>query len=87
VGDWFAVAQAQYDSATPRYLEDEDDRFASCPGRELVPNPCRCPCYGCKHHCSAHDPDSYDPEDYEPDPDEERDRRFDDEDDRNWEEC
>lgn len=30
--------------------------IASCPGRELVPNPCRCPCYGCKHHCGAHDP-------------------------------
>lgn len=30
---------------------------ASCPGRELDPNPCRCPCYGCKHHCAAHNPD------------------------------
>lgn len=30
--------------------------IASCPGRELSPNPCRCPCYGCKHHCGAHDP-------------------------------
>lgn len=30
--------------------------IASCPGRELEPNPCRCPCYGCKHHCSAHNP-------------------------------
>jgi hypothetical protein len=32
------------------------------------------------------DEDERDPEDYEPDPDEERDRRFDDEDDGNWEE-
>ncbi|MEH0631749.1 hypothetical protein [Streptomyces stelliscabiei] len=30
---------------------------ASCPGYETSPNPCRCPCYGCKHHCSAHDPE------------------------------
>lgn len=28
--------------------------LASCPGYETSPNPCRCPCYGCKHHCSAH---------------------------------
>jgi hypothetical protein len=34
----------------------EEAAIASCPGRELEPNPCRCPCYGCKHHCSAHDP-------------------------------
>lgn len=31
---------------------------ASCPGYETSPNPCRCPCYGCKHHCAAHDPDA-----------------------------
>ncbi|MFC5802769.1 DUF6085 family protein [Streptomyces formicae] len=30
---------------------------ASCPGYETSPNPCRCPCYGCKHHCSAHNPE------------------------------
>lgn len=30
---------------------------ASCPGYETSPNLCRCPCYGCKHHCSAHNPD------------------------------
>ncbi|XCM28911.1 hypothetical protein ABXI76_05500 [Streptomyces parvus] len=30
--------------------------YASCPGYETSPNPCRCPCYGCKHHCSAHQP-------------------------------
>lgn len=30
---------------------------ASCPGYETKgPSPCRCPCYGCKHHCGAHDP-------------------------------
>lgn len=28
----------------------------SCPGVELKPNPCRCPCYGCKHNCGAHNP-------------------------------
>jgi hypothetical protein len=33
---------------------------SSCPGRELDPNPCRCPCYGCKHHCAAHNPDDTD---------------------------
>jgi hypothetical protein len=32
--------------------------YASCPGYEMSPNPCRCPCYGCKHHCSAHSPES-----------------------------
>lgn len=31
--------------------------IASCPGYEMSPNPCRCPCYGCRHHCSAHNPD------------------------------
>ncbi|MFF8458885.1 hypothetical protein ACF06T_30620 [Streptomyces albidoflavus] len=30
--------------------------YASCPGYEMTPSPCRCPCYGCKHHCSAHQP-------------------------------
>lgn len=30
--------------------------IASCPGRELAPSPCRCPCKGCAHHCAAHDP-------------------------------
>ena len=35
---------------------DLRDRIASCPGYETSPNPCRCPCYGCLHHCSAHDP-------------------------------
>lgn len=36
---------------------DKLDAFiASRPQRESVPNRCRCPCYGCKHHCSAHDP-------------------------------
>jgi len=29
--------------------------YLSCPGRELDPSPCHCPCYGCKHHCAAHD--------------------------------
>ncbi len=37
------------------------DAYASCPGYETAPNPCRCPCYGCKHHCSAHDPDNTEP--------------------------
>jgi len=31
---------------------------ASCPGYEASPNPCRCPCYGCKHHCGAHNPEN-----------------------------
>jgi hypothetical protein len=41
--------------------DGQDDEVAaavaSCPGYETSPNPCRCPCYGCKHHCSAHNPD------------------------------
>lgn len=28
--------------------------MTNCPGYEMKPNPCTCPCYGCKHHCSAH---------------------------------
>lgn len=32
------------------------DTIASCAGYEMDPNPCRCPCTGCRHHCSAHDP-------------------------------
>ncbi|MFJ3043673.1 hypothetical protein [Streptomyces tendae] len=35
--------------------------IASCPGRELSPSPCRCPCYGCKHHCGAHNPETVSP--------------------------
>lgn len=37
--------------------------IASCPGRELSPSPCRCPCYGCKHHCGAHNPETVPPAD------------------------
>lgn len=45
--------------SVPRAAPDQTaEAIASCPGRELSPNPCRCPCYGCKHHCAAHDPDS-----------------------------
>jgi hypothetical protein len=29
----------------------------TCPGYEADPNPCKCTCYGCKHHCSAHNPE------------------------------
>lgn len=36
---------------------DQAEALASCPGYETSPNLCRCPCYGCKHHCSAHDPE------------------------------
>jgi hypothetical protein len=36
---------------------DRGAAIASCPGYETSPNPCRCPCYGCKHHCSAHNPE------------------------------
>jgi hypothetical protein len=31
---------------------------ASCPGYETSPNLCRCPCYGCRHHCGAHNLDN-----------------------------
>ncbi|MGW6288902.1 hypothetical protein [Streptomyces sp. NPDC055107] len=30
--------------------------YASCPGYEMAPSPCRCPCYGCEHNCAAHQP-------------------------------
>ncbi|WP_075737501.1 hypothetical protein [Streptomyces acidiscabies] len=36
---------------------DRAAAVASCPGYEASPNPCRCPCYGCKHHCGAHNPE------------------------------
>jgi len=42
----------------PPQPETEQAAIASCPGYETSPNPCRCPCYGCKHHCGAHDPDA-----------------------------
>jgi hypothetical protein len=41
-------------------VTDRAEAVGSCPGRELDPNPCRCPCYGCKHHCAAHNPDGTD---------------------------
>lgn len=34
----------------------EREDYASCPQRETYPNPCRCPCEGCKHNCGAHEP-------------------------------
>lgn len=42
--------------AAPMGMTEENvkEAYASCPGREMDPNPCRCPCYGCQHHCSAH---------------------------------
>lgn len=40
--------------------EARQEAEASCPGYEKNPNPCRCPCYGCRHHCSAHNPDKKD---------------------------
>jgi hypothetical protein len=48
-----------YEPAAPSAPADQNlrDRIASCPGYETSPNPCRCPCYGCKHHCSAHNPE------------------------------
>lgn len=48
-----AVSSAVAQSAPADRAAD----VASCPGRELDPNPCHCPCYGCKHHCSAHNPE------------------------------
>lgn len=45
-------AQANLD----QLAEDLAAAVASCPGAELSPSQCRCPCYGCKHHCGAHDP-------------------------------
>ncbi|MDX3835631.1 hypothetical protein [Streptomyces europaeiscabiei] len=35
---------------------EQEAAVASCPGYEASPNPCRCPCEGCKHHCGAHQP-------------------------------
>jgi hypothetical protein len=45
-------AQAHLD----QLAEELAAAIASCPGYEMNPNPCRCPCEGCKHHCGAHDP-------------------------------
>lgn len=39
-------------SPTPKAPQSE----APTPGGEATPNPCRCPCYGCKHNCAAHNP-------------------------------
>jgi hypothetical protein len=33
-----------------------EEAYGSCSGREEKPNLCRCPCYGCRHNCSAHTP-------------------------------
>ncbi|MFJ6729434.1 hypothetical protein ACIQPQ_31480 [Streptomyces sp. NPDC091281] len=43
--------------AAPETPAEENGDPASCPGYETSPNPCRCPCDGCGHHCSAHNPD------------------------------
>lgn len=32
-------------------------QHATCPGREVEPNPCVCCCDGCVDNCAAHDPD------------------------------
>ena len=40
--------------ATVRELREAKAASDTCPGIELEPNPCRCPCYGCQHHCGAH---------------------------------
>jgi hypothetical protein len=68
-GDWVVKADEDflvfspvdfatyYEPAVPAPATSQAEAIASCPGRELDPNPCRCPCYGCKHHCSAHNPD------------------------------
>lgn len=40
--------------------------IASCPGYEMSPSPCRCPCEGCKHHCAAHNPDADEAQQPEP---------------------
>ncbi|MDX2766443.1 hypothetical protein [Streptomyces europaeiscabiei] len=45
-------AQAHLD----QLAEELAAAIASCPGYEMNPNPCRCPCEGCKHNCGAHDP-------------------------------
>lgn len=47
------------DEADEEQAEADAAAVASCPGYETTPNPCRCPCYGCKHHCSAHNPDHH----------------------------
>lgn len=50
-----AAASAVVSPPTGR-ADDVAAAIASCPGYEMRPSPCRCPCYGCKHHCGAHNP-------------------------------
>lgn len=63
VGSWPAwlAEEARLHDPAPAVVSPpvgQAAEIASCPGYEANPNPCRCPCEGCKHHCSAHDPDS-----------------------------
>jgi hypothetical protein len=57
------LEQSAGDAAAEKFLDDNPElrRLAAetqqqCPGVETVPNRCTCDCYGCKHHCGAHDP-------------------------------
>ncbi|MYX67289.1 hypothetical protein K388_05017 [Streptomyces sp. KhCrAH-43] len=52
------VARQVLGTPTTEPAPDLVAAYASCPGYEMSPSPCRCPCYGCKHHCSAHQPAS-----------------------------
>jgi hypothetical protein len=40
--------------------------LTECDGVERSPNPCACPCEGCKYHCSAHEPQGARREDQPP---------------------
>lgn len=62
----FARKSEATDTERLSHLEGENARLradnarlekllaTTCPGYEATPNPCRCGCEGCKHHCSAH---------------------------------
>jgi len=43
-----------YTSEAGGNVSKEDD-YDSCPGYEVVPNKCKCPCEGCKYNCGAHE--------------------------------
>ncbi|RPK56173.1 hypothetical protein EES43_24335 [Streptomyces sp. ADI96-02] len=51
-----AHAEGEHAFCRAECATDLADDYASCPGYEASPNLCRCPCYGCKHHCSTHQP-------------------------------
>ncbi|MFF8831337.1 hypothetical protein [Streptomyces sp. NPDC015131] len=60
IGDWICDHCGHVSATLGAHVSHKDTH--TCPGRETVPNPCRCPCYGCRHHCGAHNPDNVEDE-------------------------